>query len=207
MTMPSTTLQQQAADIWASGGLCLVACQIGYVLAGLPIHVGALQRIAACKDSHASKALPCFAQSFELIEPWLPLPKLCRTLAEQFWPEQLAFVVEPPQWQERLTSFGGRMAVQGLPSGWISSTLTGLGGLLAAWPLLDDEGRPCLDLQKGDRFAIGLVDQVIDEGPLPVSSVDATVLAFRGQQPVLLRQGNVAQPALEQLLGQDVWIA
>jgi L-threonylcarbamoyladenylate synthase len=190
----------------------VAALRAGHVLAyltdtmyGLGVDArneAAIARLFALKQRARQKAIPLIAGSRALLEGWIKaFPTLAEKLAEQFWPGPLTLIFHASARVSPLLTAGtNKIAARvpdsalarelslqlGAPVTSTSANLSGEAAVLA----VDD-----LVAQLGPE-----IDLILDSGAV-IHTSPSTIIDVTAAPPRLVRQGVIAQPAVEKIIG------
>ncbi len=192
-----------AVRVLRAGGLVAVPTETVYGLAADASDPGAVARVFAAKGRPADHPLIVHLASAADLARWARrVPVQAARLAEAFWPGPLTMVLERRSWVLDAVTGGQDTVALRVPSHPVTQRiLRAFGGGLAA-PSANRFGRvsPTTARHVCDGLA-GSVGLVVDGGACEVG-VESTIVAFDGDDVVILRPGGVTAEAIEGVLGR-----
>jgi L-threonylcarbamoyladenylate synthase len=207
MTTPAA-IDQAAAAIRA-GHLVIVPTNRWYMICAAATDEQSCSRIFQAKRRPETKSLVFVPDTFDAVERHFHLNEAARTLADAFWPGELALLLP---WRDpedaALHRAVGSPALVSLATGVLGDLALAVGGPLAATSANisgnagpEDPG-PSISLSEVRSFleVSGLdVAQVIDGGVCPAANHTTIVDCFTAE-PKLVRTGLIHQRAIESAL-------
>ena len=153
----------------------------------------ALERIFSIKGRPANLALPVLVAGLDQVEAVaMPMSGQARRLVQRFWPGPLTLVMRrSPELPGLVTGGADTVAVR-MPDHLVpialarrlGSPITGTSANLSGQPDL-------LDLSALETQLGGLVDHIIQAGPVPAGTA-STIVDVTGDAPQLLREGAIS---------------
>ena len=165
----------------------------------------AVRRIFAAKGRPADHPVIVHLQHAAQITDWArDVPEAARKLAAAFWPGPLTLILPRATHVDDVVTGGQDSVGLRVPSHPVArELLAAFGGGIAA-PSANRFGRISPTTAKhvaddlGDSVAL-----ILDGGPCAIG-IESTIVAFTGDQPVLLRPGGIGVLALARALGQPL---
>ena len=189
-------------EILRSGGVVALPTDTLFGLAANVFDETALQRVFDIKGRPASQPLPVLVNGMDMAaRVAADAPPAAFRLAEQFWPGQLTLVLPAhPELSPLVTAGGDTVAVRS-PAHWAPQQLIGrLGGPITGTSANRSGGPDLVTLGEVRRELGGLVDCIVDCGPLPLGTA-STIVALIGKTPKLIREGVIPFKAVLEVLG------
>ncbi len=204
MQQPSSSLIDTAAELLRNGGLVAFPTETVYGLGANACDPMAVRRIFEAKGRPTDHPLIVHLHSPENLDFWAKdITESVWRLAEHFWPGPLTLILK--RRHAPLTVTGGQETVGlRIPNHPVAlALLKAFDGGLAA-PSANRFGKVSPTRAKHVRAELGdRVDLVLEGGPCRVG-VESTILSLAGDQPRLLRPGEISLSALQETLGTEV---
>jgi len=200
---PAPAVIAEAAAVLRAGGLVAFPTETVYGLGGNAIDDAAVARIFAAKGRDPSDpVIVHLADRRDLGDLVRELPAPAQLLAARFWPGPLPLVLPRAERVPPRVSAGLPTVAVRVPSHPVARALIAAAGVPVAAPSANLFGRTSpttaahvlADL--GDR-----IDVVLDGGPTP-AGVESTVVAFEGEEVVVLRPGATPVEELSRCLAE-----
>lgn len=191
-----------AARRLAAGDLVAFPTETVYGLGADATNEDAVRRIFAAKGRPADHPLIVHLGSAAQLMQWARvLPDGARALADAFWPGPLTLILPRAARVSDLVTGGQDSVGLRVPSHPVAqSLLRAFGGGVAA-PSANRFGR--ISPTTAAHVAADLGDEVgtiLDGGDCPLG-IESTIVAFTGDEPVLLRPGAISLEAIARVLG------
>lgn len=199
---PDAALVAQAATALCAGQVLAYLTDTMYGLGVDPRSVEAVARLYALKQRAPQKAIPLIAGNKEMLAGWIQIfPALAEKLAEHFWPGPLTMIFHAhEQVPEQLSAGTNKIAVRvpdsmlaralsvqlGAPITSTSANLSGEGAVLGVEEIAAQLGHD--------------LDLILDSGAVNNTS-PSTIIDVTSAPPRLVRQGVIAQTAVEKIIG------
>ncbi len=202
--LDATTLNQidRAAHILRAGGLVAFPTETVYGLGADALDANAAAGIFEAKQRPRFDPLIVhIADRAMLAGLTSTMPDLALRLADAFWPGPLTLVLPKSRNVPDIVTSGLYTVALRFPSHEIARALIRAADRPIAAPSANLFGRVSPTCAQHVREQLGdRVDMILDGGPCAVG-VESTILSLCGPDPLLLRQGGVAQEELEPLTG------
>jgi L-threonylcarbamoyladenylate synthase len=194
---------RKAVALLRDGMLVAFPTETVYGLGADAANGAAVRRIFAAKGRPADHPVIVHVGSAEAIEQWArEVPADARKLADAFWPGPLTLIL-PRAAQVLDVVTGGQDSVGvRMPEHPVARALLDAFGAGIAAPSANRFGHVSpttahhVEDDLGDKVAM-----ILDGGPCIVG-IESTIVAFRGDQPWLLRPGGVGVAELTRVLGR-----
>jgi L-threonylcarbamoyladenylate synthase len=194
---------REAAALLRDGQLVAFATETVYGIGADAANAAAVRRIFEAKGRPADHPVIVHLGSAAALDRWArEVPESARRLAGAFWPGPLTLVLpRAPHVQDIVT--GGQDSVGlRMPAHPVARALLDAFGAGIAAPSANrfghvsptTAGHVAADL--GEAVAL-----ILDGGPCDVG-IESTIVAFRGDEPFLLRPGGIGAPDLARVLGR-----
>lgn len=196
---------ERGARVLAEGGLVAFATETVYGLGAAAGNARAVERLFRVKGRPAWHPLIVHLPNSGALDEWaLEASDDARRLAGRFWPGPLTLVVRKrPQVLDAVTGGQATVALR-VPSHPLARRLLETFGEGVAAPSANRFGRVSPTTADHVRMDLGSdVDAVLDGGPCAIG-VESTIVDATQERVQLLRQGGLAQEALEEFLGYPV---
>ncbi len=182
---------QAAAHILREGGVAFLPAEGVYGLHARADLPAAMARMRALKPRSPEKGLIGLLAAPSELDAWCgPIEPEVRALVEAHWPGALTLVLPAsPPVPEGLIAPDGTVALRCPGSAFLRSVVAGAGGLVASTSANAPGEAPAVSA--GAPIA-NQTDLVVDAGPL--TGVPSTLVAVRGGEPQILREGAVRLP-------------
>jgi len=192
-----------AVRVLRAGGIVAVPTETVYGLAADAADPEAVSRVFAAKGRPADHPLIVHLASGESLSGWARhVPEQANRLAEAFWPGPLTMVLErQPAVLDAVTGGQDTVALR-VPSHPVTQRILRAFGAGLAAPSANRFGQvsPTTARHVSDGLA-GSVELVVDGGTCEVG-VESTIVAFEGDEVVILRPGGVTAEAIAGVLGR-----
>lgn len=194
----------RAAALLDQGGLVAMPTETVYGLAGDAANDRAVAGIYEAKGRPAFNPLIVHVTSIEEAAALVDLPRAANPLAAAFWPGPLTMVVplKPGGPISPLVSAGLDTLAIRVPAHPVARALLARFGRGVAAPSANPSGR--ISPTSAAHVVAGLdgrIDAVLDGGDCAVG-VESTIIGFREEEAVILRDGGVTAEALAHVLGR-----
>ncbi len=198
----NSTAIARAVELIKQGKLVAIPTETVYGLGADAKNPEAVKRIFAAKDRPADHPLIVHIPDKAALDDWaIDIPEPVWKLAEQFWPGPLTIVLKKhPDVPFEVTGGQDTVALR-VPNHPVAlSVLKAFGGGIAA----PSANRFCrisptlashVEEELGDK-----VDMILDGGACQVG-LESTIADLSGEQPRLLRPGQISKSEIEELLG------
>ncbi len=200
---PDPGIIDEAARILRAGGLVAFPTETVYGLGANALDDDAVARIFTAKGRDPSDPVIVHLsnrEELELVARELPAP--AALLAARFWPGPLTLVLPRADAVPPRVSAGLPTVAVRVPSHRVAQALIAAAGVPVAAPSANLFGRTSATTADhvladlGDR-----IDLVLDSGPAP-AGVESTVVAFEGDETVVLRPGATPVEELARCLAE-----
>ncbi|MEQ1545913.1 L-threonylcarbamoyladenylate synthase [Methyloglobulus sp.] len=192
----------QAADLLRQGRLVALPTETVYGLGADAKNPEAVKRIFAAKGRPADHPLIVHIPDKAALTDWaIEIPEIAWKLAERFWPGPLTIVLKKhPDVPMEVTGGQNTVALRVPNHPVVLAVLTEFGGGIAA----PSANRFCrisptqashVEEELGDK-----VDMILDGGACEVG-LESTIVDLSGDQPRLLRPGQLSKTEIEAVLG------
>ncbi len=192
-----------AVQVLRTGGLVAVPTETVYGLAANASDPEAVSRVFAAKGRPADHPLIVHLASGASLSRWARhVPEQANRLAEVFWPGPLTMVLErQPTVLDAVTGGQDTVALR-VPSHPITQRILRAFGTGLAAPSANRFGEvsPTTARHVCDGLG-GSIELVVDGGACEVG-VESTIVAFEGDEVVILRPGAVTAEAIADALGR-----
>lgn len=185
---------KKAAELLKRGELVAIPTDTVYGLAGNAFDLSALEAIYAVKGRPADKALIAQTDRVEKIIPFVKsFPDRAKKLAEKFWPGALTLVLEANDMISKEMIAGGDTIGVRVCNHPMTLGLLALLDFPVALPSANISGQPSttsaeeVNRQLGDR-----ISYILDGGESQLG-IESTIVSFRDEKVVILRQGAIAE--------------
>jgi L-threonylcarbamoyladenylate synthase len=209
-TLPLTNASIEiAADVLRRGGLVAFPTETVYGLGADATNDTAVARIFEAKGRPQFNPLIVHFAERPATADYADFNAAADTIAETFWPGPLTLVLprKPDCELSRLVSAGLDTVAVRVPAHAQAHRLFEAAALPVAAPSANSSGR--LSPTTAQHVAAHLghrVDLILDGGPCEIG-LESTVLDLSGPRPAILRQGGLAQEAIEDALGAPLAVA
>lgn len=191
-----------AADLLRQGKLVAFPTETVYGLGGDAKNPEAVKRIFAAKGRPVDHPLIVHIPDFAALDDWaIEIPYAARQLADRFWPGPLTLVLNKNSDVPMEVTGGQSTIALRVPAHPVAlNLLRAFGGGIAA----PSANRFCrisptqashVEEELGDK-----VDMILDGGACQVG-LESTIVDLSGEQPKLLRPGQISKSEIEELLG------
>ncbi len=199
---PTAVAIARAADRLRAGELVAFPTETVYGLGADATQVSAVRRIFAAKARPAAHPLIVHLHDASQVDRWArAFPDAARKLAAAFWPGPLTLVLpRAPQTPDIVTGGQDSVGLRVPAHAVARDLLDAFGGGIAA-PSANRFGRisPTTAHHVADDLGAA-VATILDGGPCAVG-IESTIVAFVGNDPVLLRPGGIGSAELARVLG------
>ena len=195
----------EAAEILRCGGLVAFPTETVYGLGADAENPAAVARIFAAKGRPADHPLIVhIANPGQLIRWAKDVPAAAWRLARHYWPGPLTLILHRAPRVPDIVTGGQDTVGLRIPDHPLAlALLEAFGGGIAA-PSANRFGRLSPTTAAHVREELGdAMDSVLDGGPCRIG-IESTILDLSGQQPRLLRPGEITFAEIETVLGQPV---
>jgi L-threonylcarbamoyladenylate synthase len=200
---PTPAAIARAADRLRAGDLVAFPTETVYGLGADAVQALAVRKIFAAKGRPAAHPLIVHLPDASHVDRWArAFPDGARTLADAFWPGPLTLVLPRAVQTSDIVTGGQDSVGLRVPSHPVArDLLTVFGGGIAA-PSANRFGRisPTTAQHVADDLG-NTVAMILDGGACTVG-IESTIVAFVGNDPVLLRPGGIDAAALARVLGR-----
>ncbi|NMB55666.1 MAG: threonylcarbamoyl-AMP synthase [Leptolinea sp.] len=193
---------KEALRILQSGGLVAFPTDTVYGLAANLHSAAAIDRIFQAKGRDSAKAIPVLISHLDQLDQVVSsFPSSARRLAEHFWPGALTLVVPRlPDLPANLSS-ESTVAIRMPDYAPVLTVLQHCGPLAVTSANLSGKANP-LTAQDVLNQLDGRIDLVLDGGRVN-GGVPSTIVDCHVEPPVILRQGAIAEEAIQAALQDD----
>ena len=180
------------ADQLLAGGLVAFPTDTVYALAASLARPDALRRIFAVKGRPAEKPLPVLISAADHLRGIsLDLDPRVMTLAARYWPGPLTVVVRAREGMPEEVLGPHRTVGARVPNHFLAvEIIDRAGGAIAATSANLTNHAPALDAAEVRRQLGDNIDVLLDGGVAP-GGVPSTVLAFNGDELIVIRDGAI----------------
>lgn len=194
---------KEAADIIKRGGLVAFPTETVYGLGANALDSRAAAGIFSAKKRPLDDPLIVhISRMADLERLTLEVPDKAKKLIDKFWPGPLTVVLKKTALVPDIVTTGlGTVAVR-MPSGSVALRLIELSGTPIAAPSANLFGKPSPTSAAHVAFDLGSdVDMIIDGGETDIG-IESTVVAFDGDEAVVLRPGGTTVEEIEKVIGK-----
>lgn len=196
---------QQAVAILKSGGLVAFPTETVYGLGADAENPAALARLYEVKGRPTHHPVIVHLGSAEQLSEWaVEIPSQAYQLAQAFWPGPLTLILKrSPRVPDAVTGGQDTVGIR-VPSHPVAlALLKAFGGGVAA-PSANRFGRLSPTTAAHVQADLGQdVDLILDGGASDVG-VESTIVAFRDNQPIVLRSGMITAEQIQEALAKPI---
>jgi L-threonylcarbamoyladenylate synthase len=190
---------QQALSILRGGGLVALPTDTVYGVGALAFNETAVESIYAAKDRPVEKAIPVLLAGVEELEKVaVRVPPMARRLAVLFWPGPLTLIVPRASSLPEAVSGTASVAVRVPDHPTALALLREAGPMAVTSANLSGQPSPVTAAQVMRQLG-GRISLILDGGSAP-GGLPSTLVDCTGSQPVILREGPVKMPQLQEAL-------
>ena len=206
ISSPTPDALALAARLLRAGALVAFPTETVYGLGADARNERAVQAIFAAKGRPADHPVIVHVKDADAATAWAgAMPRGARRLAEAFWPGPLTIIVPRASGVPDAVTGGQDSVGLRVPSHPVAQRLlhafAAEGGTGIAAPSANRFGRISPTTAQHVRDDLGDdVAMIVDGGPCDVG-IESTIVAFAGDEPVLLRPGGIAEADLARILG------
>lgn len=196
---------QQAVAILKSGGLVAFPTETVYGLGADAESPEALARLYQVKGRPVRHPVIVHIAGLDQLEDWaVNIPPQAYRLAEAFWPGPLTLILErSPRVPDAVTGGQHTVGIR-VPSHPVALVLLkAFGGGVAA-PSANRFGRLSPTTASHVQADLGSDVELILDGGTSDVGVESTIVAFRDDQPVILRPGMITAEQIQAVLAKPV---
>jgi L-threonylcarbamoyladenylate synthase len=204
---PTAAELERAAALLRAGALVAFPTETVYGLGADARNDDAVRGIFAAKGRPADHPVIVHLAAAAQMEAWSrDVPAAAHALAAAFWPGPLTLIVPRAHWVADVVTGGQDSVGLRVPSHPVAQRLLrafrAKGGDGIAGPSANRFGRisPTTAAHVADDLGTD-VAMILDGGECMVG-IESTIVAFRGDNPVLLRPGGIAVDAIARVLGR-----
>lgn len=197
---------RRAAEILRGGGLVAFPTETVYGLGGNGLHSDAAKKIYAAKGRPSDNPLILHISSQKELSPIVKsIPLAAEKLMQEFWPGPMTLIFEKSASVPEETTGGLDTVAVRMPSHEGARQLIAAAGVPVAAPSANVSGRPSPTRAEHVREDLdGVIDMIIDGGPVGIG-IESTIVDVTGENPVILRPGDITKERLERIVG-GVWM-
>ena len=204
----SDPLIDRAVSIFRAGGVVAFPTETVYGLGADAANADAVRRIFVVKGRPADHPVIVHLANANAVAEWArEIPAAARALADAFWPGPLTLIVPRAAHVHGIVTEGQDSVGLRVPSHPVArALLAAFGGGIAA-PSANRFGH--VSPTTAAHVAADLLDKpalILDGGACDVG-IESTIVAFRGDVPLLLRPGAIALADLARVLGRVPLVA
>jgi L-threonylcarbamoyladenylate synthase len=202
---PTAAAIARAVDHLRAGMLVAFPTETVYGLGADAGNPDAVRRIFAAKGRPAHHPVIVHLADITQMTHWArAVPEGARLLAAAFWPGPLTLILPRASHVNDVVTGGQDSVGLRVPSHPVARELiAAFGGGIAA-PSANRFGRISPTTAKHVADDLGdSVEAILDGGACAIG-IESTIVAFDGDQPVLVRPGGIGMPALSRALGQSL---
>ena len=187
------------------GGVVAFPTDTLYGLGADAFSPAAVARVFDIKGRSPTSGLPLLlAEADDLDTVASDVTDLARTLAEEFWPGPLTFVLRKAESVPLVVTGGLDTVAVRVPDHPVPRTLARSLGRPVTGTSANPAGGPDpVTAAEVKRLLGDAVDYIIDGGPSPLGS-PSTILDLSGARPRILRAGTLKREALERVCGTAI---
>jgi L-threonylcarbamoyladenylate synthase len=194
----------EAARLIAAGSLVAFPTETVYGLGADAANADAVRRIFAVKGRPADHPVIVHIADRREIDQWArAVPAGAAALADAFWPGPLTLILpRAPAVLEQITGGQDTIGLR-MPSNPVARGLLEAFGRGIAAPSANRFGH--VSPTTAAHVAADLGDapaMILDGGPCDVG-IESTIVAFRGEEPLMLRPGAISLAELTRVLGRS----
>lgn len=199
---PEAAIIAQAVAALRAGQVLVYLTDTMYGLGVDPRRIEAVARLYALKQRAPQKAIPLIAGNQELLAGWIQdFPPLAEKLAEHFWPGPLTMIFHAHEQAPEQLSAGTKKIAVRVPDSVLARELS----LQLGAPITSTSAN-----LSGDAAVLGVdeisaqlgheIDVILDSGAV-INTSPSTIIDVTVAPPRLVRQGVIAQQAVEKIIG------
>jgi len=198
---PETGIIAEAARIIRNGGVVVFPTRSLYGLGADAFSAKAVNRIFHIKQRPAGKPILVLIKNKDELDRLAALiPSAATAIIEKFWPGRISIVFQAKQGLlANLTAgtnkIGIRLPGHNVASALVKATCSPITGTSAN--LSGNAG--CFQVNDLDEKIVDGVDLILDAGPLK-GGVGSTVVDVTGKTPLILRQGELSQKDISNVI-------
>ncbi|HWR93532.1 MAG TPA: L-threonylcarbamoyladenylate synthase [Desulfobacterales bacterium] len=194
---PEPQLIDRALSMIRAGGVVCFPTRCLYGLGANALDAAAVERVYEIKQRPADMALLVLishsAQLTELAERVSPMAQM---LMDRFWPGRLTLVLHAlPRLPHRLTAGTGKIGIRLAEHPVARALVEAFGGPVTGTSANPSGGSGCRHIAELDPRIAREVDLILDGGVLK-GGVGSTVVDVTGENPVLIREGEISKPEI-----------
>jgi L-threonylcarbamoyladenylate synthase len=204
--MPEATgaIIEAAVAALKRGEVIVFPTETLYGLGADALNTEAVDAVFRLKGRNRTTPIPVLVADLAMLEQLVDtIPALARQVIECFWPGPLTLVlparINVPK--PLLNSAGGlgiRVSSQAIATGLVEA----LGRPLTATSANPSGAEPARTLLEAKNYFSDNVNTFIDGGTL-ISQTGSTVVEVQGERLKIIREGDIAAAALEQVVGKE----
>ena len=194
---------QEAAKLLTGGQVVAIPTETVYGLAGNIYHQDAVQQIYQIKKRPSFNPLIVHIHHTDLLKNLVTnIPAAAQKLADTFWPGPLTMVLPKHSSVPDSVTAGKNTVAVRIPNHPVTQELLSILSFPLAAPSANPFGSisPTKAIHVKEYFDNELA-MVLDGGPCN-AGIESTIIGFQDEEPVLYRQGSIAQEDIEMITGK-----
>lgn len=194
---PEPKVIARAVEAIRNGGVVCFPTRCLYGLGADARDAAAVDRVYEIKQRPADMPLlVLIGRSAQLQELAERVPPMAQLLIERFWPGRLTLVMEArPLLPERLTAGTGKIGIRLAAHPVARALVEALARPITGTSANLSGGSGCRQIAELDQQIARQVDLILDGGPLK-GGVGSTVVDVTGENPVIIREGEISKPEI-----------
>ena len=200
---PTLAAVARAVEHLRAGELVAFPTETVYGLGADASNPDAVRRIFTAKGRPADHPVIVHLHDASQLAHWArAVPESARQLAAAFWPGPLTLILPRAARVADVVTGGQDSVGLRVPSHPVARELLAAFGNGIAAPSANRFGRisPTIALHVADDLG-EVVSMILDGGPCAIG-IESTIVAFTGEEPILLRPGAIGVPELTRVLGR-----
>jgi len=195
---------QRASEVILAGGVIAFRTDTFYGLGADPFNRTAVARIRKLKGREETKPILVLISDNQEIERFITSPSnLFEAVAEKFWPGPITLVgLARPELPEELTSGTATVGVRLPNDKEVRDLVRACGGALTATSANPSGGEPASSVEEVRSYFPEGLDLIVDGGGV-TAVMASTVLDLSGDEPWLIREGQITRKQLQQAWGVE----
>lgn len=194
---PEPKVIARAVEVIRNGGVVCFPTRCLYGLGADARDAAAVDRVYEIKQRPADMPLlVLIGRSAQLQELAERVPPMAQLLIERFWPGRLTLVMEArPLLPERLTAGTGKIGIRLAAHPVARALVEALARPITGTSANLSGGSGCRQIAELEQQIARQVDLILDGGPLK-GGVGSTVVDVTGENPVIIREGEISKPEI-----------
>jgi L-threonylcarbamoyladenylate synthase len=179
------------------GELIVMPTDTVYGLAAMLYDEIALRKIYDVKGREQSKQIPLLISSIEQIKDIAIYDEKIKTLMDRFWPGALTIVMKTTD--EFMRKTGESTIAIRMPKHPKALELIAKYGVLRVTSLNKSNEKPLENIVEIKKQFGNFVSKIYEQGDYPKSHVSSTVITFKNNKVIILRQGAIMLDELAEM--------